>query len=318
MMREGIPEALALRDTDVSPQDVNSPAARISVAQLLAAYRNALTFSRDPAFAIRLGQSTQVTTLGMYGYALLSTPNQRGLIDLVLKYHRLMLATADLSFREEADAKRRVIEAEAKAREDAIRRAKEEEEAKIRAVEEKARREREEKERKVREERLRVEEAERRARIEAEAKLEEARIGAEARIAAAKKPPVRLIAGIAATVLVVALGSIFYVVQRNEAEKTAARQRAEAEIRRQQEQKAKLEEEQRLAKEEAARQARKLQDDLAKSTNAADRERIQKQIDATNQDRKRGGGGKKPSGGGGNSGAGGGGGSEEPGGLPGM
>jgi AraC-like DNA-binding protein len=105
MTREGIPEGLALRDTSVSPQEIKSPAARISVAQLLAAYRNALAFSRDPTFAIRLGQSTQITTLGMYGYALLSTPSQRALIDLVLKYHRLMLATAELSFREEADEK---------------------------------------------------------------------------------------------------------------------------------------------------------------------------------------------------------------------
>jgi AraC-like DNA-binding protein len=105
MVREGIPEVLALRDTDVSSQDIKSPAARISISQVLAAYRNALAFSRDPAFAIRLGQSTQVTTFGMYGYALLSSPNQRGLIDLVLKYHRLMLATADLSFREETDTK---------------------------------------------------------------------------------------------------------------------------------------------------------------------------------------------------------------------
>ena len=99
---EGISTELALRDTGVRPQDLKSPTARISIRQLLAAYRNALAFSRDPAFAIRLGQSIQVTTYGMYGYALLSTPDQRSLIDLVVKYHRLMLATADLSFREEA------------------------------------------------------------------------------------------------------------------------------------------------------------------------------------------------------------------------
>ena len=107
--------------------------------------------------------------------------------------------------REEEDAVRAREEAERRAKEDAIRAAKEAEEAKIREAEDKIRRETEEKERKAREERLRIEEAERRARIEAEAKLEEARIAADARIKAAKKPPVRLIVGIAITVLVISL-----------------------------------------------------------------------------------------------------------------
>lgn len=98
---EGIPTEQALQGTGVEPPDLKSPTAKISVAQLLAAYRNALKLSRDPCFAVRLGQSVQVTTYGMYGYALLSAPNQRAVIDLVLRYNRLVLATADLSFQEE-------------------------------------------------------------------------------------------------------------------------------------------------------------------------------------------------------------------------
>lgn len=102
MKREGIATDAALDGTGIAAWELASPGARMSVAQLQAAYRNALKLSRDPAFAVRLGQSTQVTTYGIYGYALLSSPDQRTLYDLVLKYHRLMLATADLSFHEDA------------------------------------------------------------------------------------------------------------------------------------------------------------------------------------------------------------------------
>ena len=102
---EGIPVEHALKHTGVTPQELKSSLAKISIAQLLAAYRNALMFSRDPAFAVRLGQSVQVTTYGIYGYAMLSAPSQRAIIDTATKYHRLLLPTAHLWFREESEAK---------------------------------------------------------------------------------------------------------------------------------------------------------------------------------------------------------------------
>ena len=100
---EGIPAELALQDTGISPQELDSPASRMAVSQLLVAYRNALTLSRRSDFAIRLGQSIQVTAYGIYGYALMSSPNQRALINTALKYHHLMLATEELSFREDPE-----------------------------------------------------------------------------------------------------------------------------------------------------------------------------------------------------------------------
>ena len=81
---------LALRGTGISPQDLNSPRSKMSVSQLLTAYRNALEFSRDQYFAVRLGQNVKVTTYGIYGYAMLSSPTQRALIQLALKYNRLI------------------------------------------------------------------------------------------------------------------------------------------------------------------------------------------------------------------------------------
>ena len=102
---EGIPIELALKDTGVTPAEIATPSTKISISQLLAAYRNALKFSNDPSFAVRLGKSVQVTTYGIYGYAILSAPNQRAIIDTTTKYHRILLPTADLSFREEANVK---------------------------------------------------------------------------------------------------------------------------------------------------------------------------------------------------------------------
>lgn len=102
---EGISVELALQNTGISPQELDSPASKMSVSQLLIAYRNALRYSRRSDLAIRLGQGIQVTAYGIYGYALMSSPNQRALINTALKYHHLMLATADLSFREDTERK---------------------------------------------------------------------------------------------------------------------------------------------------------------------------------------------------------------------
>jgi AraC-like DNA-binding protein len=101
LAEEGIPSELALQDTGIQPRELDSPAARMSILQLLVAYRNSLKLSRRPDFAVRLGQSIQVTAYGIYGYALMSSPNQRALIDTALKYHHLMLATEELTFRED-------------------------------------------------------------------------------------------------------------------------------------------------------------------------------------------------------------------------
>jgi AraC-like DNA-binding protein len=100
MNAEGIAVEQALHGTGIAPHELTSSDARMSVSQLLTAYRNALALSGDPTFALRLGRSVQVTTYGLYGYALLSSPTQRALIELAAKYHRMMAAPADLSFRE--------------------------------------------------------------------------------------------------------------------------------------------------------------------------------------------------------------------------
>jgi colicin import membrane protein len=104
-------------------------------------------------------------------------------------------------------------EAERMAREDAIRRAREAEEQKIRDEQDRLARLEHEKERQIRAERNRVDEAERRAKVEAAARLEEARIQAEIHAAAvSKKAPTGMIIGIIGAVILVAGGSLAYVL----------------------------------------------------------------------------------------------------------
>lgn len=105
MNAKGIAVAQALQGTGVAPHELTSSDARMSVSQLLTAYRNALELSDDPAFALRLGRSVQVTTYGLYGYALLSSPTHRTLVEFAAKYHRLMAAPSELSFRETTEGR---------------------------------------------------------------------------------------------------------------------------------------------------------------------------------------------------------------------
>jgi colicin import membrane protein len=113
----------------------------------------------------------------------------------------------------EEEAARAKAEAERMAREEAIRRAKEAEEQKVRDEQDRIARLENEKERQIREERNRVDEAERRAKVEAAARLEEARIQAEIHAAAvSKKPPTGMIIGIVGAVILIAGGSLAYVL----------------------------------------------------------------------------------------------------------
>jgi colicin import membrane protein len=115
--------------------------------------------------------------------------------------------------KKEEETARAKAESERLAREDAIRRAKEEEERKVMAEADRVARLEHEKERQIREERLRVEESERRAKVEAAARLEESRIHAEIQArASAKKAPTGMIIGIVGTVILLAGGSLAYVL----------------------------------------------------------------------------------------------------------
>jgi colicin import membrane protein len=153
----------------------------------------------------------------------------------------------------EEEAERARIEAERRAKEEAIRLAREEEERKIREAEDRVRREREDQERAERDHQVRLHEAERRAQLDAAGKLEQARIEADARARIeAKKFPVGAVVGGVIGLIVLALGTMSYLVHQHNEELTQQRAAAQA----------KLESEQKRLQAEAAAQAAALKREL--------------------------------------------------------
>lgn len=95
----GCSPADILQGVDLGIEDVHSPDTRISLSQLMTAYRNAITLSNEPLLAFLIGCSGHISTYGMYGYAILCSPDFRTAIDFATRYHMLAtpLATVDLS-----------------------------------------------------------------------------------------------------------------------------------------------------------------------------------------------------------------------------
>lgn len=100
--QEDVPAERALRGIGLSRAALLDPSTRISARQLLGAYRNAMTLSRQPDFALKLGFGVQVTFYGIYGFAMLSCPTHRDAIEFAVRYHGLSCATAVLGFQSPA------------------------------------------------------------------------------------------------------------------------------------------------------------------------------------------------------------------------
>jgi len=97
---EGVDPAEALRAAGARPVDLSSPAARVSLNQVVPFYRAALRLAPDWRFAFRAGRRFHVSTYGMYGFAMLSCTNFRRAACFAERYHQLATPLADLAFRE--------------------------------------------------------------------------------------------------------------------------------------------------------------------------------------------------------------------------
>ena len=100
LSREGVSVTDALHGTQVSPKALFTPGTRVSLNQLIEACRNAIRLSRDPHFAFRAGSRSHVTTVGMFGFALLSSVTFRQAICVALQYHQLAAPLCEFSFSE--------------------------------------------------------------------------------------------------------------------------------------------------------------------------------------------------------------------------
>jgi AraC-like DNA-binding protein len=97
---EGIAADRALAGTGVSEAALSSPQTRVSITQVIECYRNAMQLSQDPWFAYHTGLRFHLSTYGLYGFAMLSSPCFRETVGFLVRYHALATPLADIAFSE--------------------------------------------------------------------------------------------------------------------------------------------------------------------------------------------------------------------------
>lgn len=99
----GRPWTEALIAAGVAPVELMSPSLRVSIDQLLEFCQQALGMAREPAFAVDAGLRFHVTTYGMYGFAILSSPTLRQAMNFAMQHHRLAAPLVEARLVEAAD-----------------------------------------------------------------------------------------------------------------------------------------------------------------------------------------------------------------------
>ena len=87
---QGVDPVETLDGTGLDRPQLEAHTTQISYRQLDTVIRNALRLSKDSAIALRAGQRMRITTYGMYGYALLSSPTYADLRDFTNRYIRVI------------------------------------------------------------------------------------------------------------------------------------------------------------------------------------------------------------------------------------
>ncbi len=101
LAEEGIPAEEALADVSLSIEHLDSPATKVSAAQVLQSYRNAIKLSRNGHLAYCAGSKSCVSTYGIYGFAIMSSPDFRETMAFAMAYHQLATPLMTIDFREE-------------------------------------------------------------------------------------------------------------------------------------------------------------------------------------------------------------------------
>jgi AraC-like DNA-binding protein len=98
---QGHPASEILRNVALGAEEVYSPKARISLAELMTACKNAIRLSSDRHLPYRIGASIHISTYGMYGFAILCCPDFRDAMAFAGRYHSLAAPLATIEFNEE-------------------------------------------------------------------------------------------------------------------------------------------------------------------------------------------------------------------------
>ena len=87
----GVSEAELLESTEVTPQMLRSPKARLSFEQMLRLIRRALDRSGEHALGLELGRRITVSSMGVVGYAAMSQADLGSAIAIAEKYQRVLV-----------------------------------------------------------------------------------------------------------------------------------------------------------------------------------------------------------------------------------
>lgn len=88
-----------LEGTNLTRNDIFTNSSHISHRQLIAAYSNAISLSKNPAIGLLAGHRLGVTDYGLYGYALISSATLREALLFSMKYHQMATPTVRMSLR---------------------------------------------------------------------------------------------------------------------------------------------------------------------------------------------------------------------------
>jgi len=101
LTEQGVVLGDILAGTGLSKADLADFETRVSLNQCVQFHSNAFRLSRNPSFAYRTGLRCHVTSHGMFGFALLSSPNFRQTVHFAMKYRQLATPMVELAFHEE-------------------------------------------------------------------------------------------------------------------------------------------------------------------------------------------------------------------------
>jgi AraC-like DNA-binding protein len=115
LVDQGCPAGEILRNVNLTVDEVHSPKSRISLAELMAACKNAIRLSSDPHLPYRIGTSIHISAYGMYGFAILCCPDFRKAMAFAELYHALAAPLATIEFTEQDGVASWLIEPNARA-----------------------------------------------------------------------------------------------------------------------------------------------------------------------------------------------------------
>ena len=84
----GVPAQLALAGSGIGEEEMRVASTRFSVLQMVAVIRNAIRYA--PCIALQVGTCFNASACGIFGFALLSSPNRKALLQAILKYDCLI------------------------------------------------------------------------------------------------------------------------------------------------------------------------------------------------------------------------------------